>query len=226
MPIIAINGSNDRRVSIGEKNIGLTQAVIDRAGWKRDARIKVGVIKQANCVLLGTTTTHGYKLRFANTRTATGGKVECRKFIRAELASLVDNSLPIRNIAPIFPIGTDWDVAILLKPYSVPWKYESFSQTKLPHVDVDAVGVYLLTGRPNGVTLRIGQGQIRARIKEHMNNPRINGQSDQGPKLKVVGFCYLILDANPEDREIMERVLIAKHIDEHGKRPALNLNDC
>ena len=207
-PLIIIARSDSEVCSVSRSGIGMVQAVVKQTRWKIGNMIKVGFIEKAKCILLRSDAKKGgFKLAYANTRTNTGGRIFCQAFIRNYLQTIVE--LPVSNIIPVFPKGTEWTLALFLDN-NLEWDREEFSKAGSNKIPKDVVGVYELLGNGDAV-LRVGEGKIRDRINMHLKDQRF-----APPEVKA--FRYLVLD-DSEDGKIMEQVLISEFEAETGVLP-------
>lgn len=205
-PLIIKHGPQ-MECSVSRAGIGMVQAVVEKAGWSIGDQIEVGFIEKATCMLLRSLREgEGFKLAYANQRKKTGGRVFCVAFIRNYLNTIV--RLPIKGITPVFPKGSEWDIALLLK--ALDWTKAEFSKNGSTSIPKDATGVYELVGN-NDAVLRIGEGKIRDRINAHLKDKRFTPPTAKN-------FRFLPLD-DPTDGQILERILIEQYETETGVLP-------
>lgn len=206
-PIIIKPRKLHKVCSVSRTTIGMVEAIVQQAKWTVNDRIQVGFIECVRCILLRRIKgEEGFKLAYANTRSQTGGKVECRAFITNYLQAVIE--LPKKNIAPVFLKNTDWTMALMLEP--IKWERAEFSKTGVNTVPRDAIGVYELLGTGD-VLLRVGEGKIKDRTNAHLADKRFTPS-------KVRAFRYVILDST-EDSRILEQIRIVEYEDETGILP-------
>lgn len=206
-PIIIKPRKLNKVCSVSRTAIGMVQAIVEQAKWSVNDRIQVGFIECVRCILLRKTKgEEGFKLAYANTRTRTGGKVECRAFITNYLQAVV--GLPKKNIAPVFLKNTDWAMALLLEP--IKWEKTEFSKAGVNTLLRDALGVYELLGTAD-IVLRVGEGKLKDRLNAHLADKRFTP-----PTVKAVR--YVVLDS-AEDTRILEQIGIAEYENETGILP-------
>jgi hypothetical protein len=207
VPIIVKHRSNLEACSVSRAGVGMVQSVVERAKWSIGDKIEVGFIENAKCLLLRSVSSdNGFKLAYANTRKKSGGRVFCNAFIRNYLSAII--TLPKKNLAPILPKGSEWDIALLLEP--IDWSTAEFTKTGCNTLAKDSVGVYELLGNGN-IVLRIGEGKLRDRINAHLQDSRFTQ-----PTVKT--FRYLLL-ADSIDSQLMEKILIEEYEDDIGVLP-------
>jgi len=195
--------------SVSRTGIGLGQTVLDRAKWKFNDRIQVGWIEKAKCILLKSvaSSNDGFQLGYADTRHKTGGRVQCKLFLRNYLQTLVE--LPKRNLDPIYLQNPKTTLALLLEE-PLEWTVQEFNKAGANKIPSKTIGVYQLLGKGSAV-LRVGQGQVKDRIGAHLKDPRFTPPT-------INSFQYIELE-NSEDAQLLEKILIAKYEIDIGVLP-------
>jgi len=211
IPIIPIGNSLTCSFN-SEGTLTFPQRVIDLLGWEHNAKIALSYIHEPLTLLLrsaeighpGFTLSH---LSHADTGKA-GGKISCTKFSKEVLRSRI--VFPLRGLVPIFLKSSNFQLALTLQ--SPEWRTVEFSLTGCQKISPEVKGVYQLLSSDMKV-LRIGEGIVQTRTREHLKDQRIV-QSTQLVR-------YISLE-DKEETEIMEKILIAYHEAEHKHLPEFN----
>ena len=79
---------------------------------------------------------------------------------------------------------------------NIPWAEEEFSQTGISHISSKRLGIYELLAS-DGAILRIGEGQIASRLKQHLHDLELLS------KVRKVRYMEL---HDKEETEFLERI--------------------
>ena len=160
-----------KRCSFNAKGVlSIPQALLERLGWQQGQEI-TGQLSARHLIIKlspatpehpGFTLSYSYKYQGQ----PAGGKLTLRSFANNTLRSR--GILPLSNIpAVVIPAGRQNELG--LKLVDLAWKEKIFSKADIDGISAKLRGVYKLLGA-GGETLRIGEGQIRSRMKEHLKN--------------------------------------------------------
>jgi hypothetical protein len=199
--------------AIGETGtISFHQRTLDRLGWQAGNEIALQYIASPLTLLLREADSEcpGFKLsywgRSGNQRF--GGKITCVRLANTVLRSRV--ALPIRDIEPIvFTYLQRQHLALIL--VDPPWMETAFSMAGCQTLAAEQTGVYQLLSADNTV-LRIGQGNLQLRLREHLKDDQLVYNTRQ--------VRYLSMEK--DDAILMERILLAQHEAALGELPAFN----
>ncbi len=211
--IIPIGNSVTCSVS-ANGTMSFPQSIIERVGWRVNHKIAVSYIPEPLVVLLRPAEANrpGFTLSY-NTqdqmgRGKPGGRLSCSKFTREILRPRL--ALPARGISPIILRNGQVQLALMLE--SPAWITESFSMAGCQNIPARIKGVYQLIGAEHQI-LRIGEGAIQARIREHLKDERLARVANE------IRYCVL---ADKEETSTIEKVLIAEYEAEYGELPPFN----
>jgi hypothetical protein len=187
--------------------LSIPQAVLDDLGWRVRERFELFYTKDP-LIMHITPHPHEYILRSLNTGdNPSGGLLTFSGFANNIASPRV--KLPKERLLPI-PVPKREGLTLML---SEPlWVEKPFSAAGSQSVNSDVIGVYRIRNSRNH-TLRIGQGNIRSRINEHLRNDAIVKKAKTFQHAKV----------DPErDIEFIERVLLARFVQKYGELPEFN----
>lgn len=191
--------------------ISFPEVVIQRLGWQYGDEIGVAYLQTPLVLLFYRTDdlTDGFKLSYLNRgqRQKSGGKLSCQRLTNQVLRSRV--ALPLDHLAPIYLQGSPYELALMLLPPA--WERVPFSRAGHDELPADTLGTYRIVNGSKG-TLRIGEGVIAARMREHLNHTAL-----------VRSGKHLEWLALPKaDAVILERVLLSRYTMQHGELPPFN----
>jgi hypothetical protein len=215
MPLIELIPVRDSQTcTINEGGtISFPHSIWQRLSWQLPCKIAVTYIDSPLTLLLRradiseTGFTLAYQARPATART--GAKITCSRFANEVLRTRV--VLPLRGITPIFPTGGKYQLALILRQPM--WITEDFSQAGAQRIQGDFQGVYQLIDSA-GSTLRIGEGNISSRIRDHLKTENF---------VRNIRSVQYIALGDKEEASVMEGILIAQYENENGHLPSLNL---
>jgi hypothetical protein len=194
--------------------INIPHNILDQLDWNYGDRIAVGYIASPLTLLLRKADKHqpGFTLSYQYRKPGVkaGGKITCSTFANQILRPKV--VLPLRGIKVVI-LNTVRPPQLALQLETPTWVEEEFSQTGLSRIGNGIKGVYQLVSS-SGDVLRIGEGQIATRIKEHLR------ETEFVSKVRRVRYMELV---DKEEMELMERILLADYEGEFGKLPFFNL---
>ncbi len=214
MPLIdLIPVGSDNSCSISENGtISFPKAVWQRLGWEVPCKIAVTYIAQPLTLLLRRAENDqpGFSLSYQNRQitSRSGVKITCSRFASYVLRTQV--VLPIRGLIPTFPENGRYQLALMLQHPT--WVTEDFSQAGLKQIANDVKGIYQLLDS-TGSIIRIGEGAVGNRIREHLKDERF--------AVQVKFVQYLVL-SDKDEASVMEKILIAQHETEFGRLPTFN----
>ena len=217
------SGMSDRITITSDGMFSIPRRVMDRLGWVPPIRIAVDYlvdnkIKDAPLVLfLSVDSSHegqGYALSTLNrnvaTKTGSGGKFSCALLTRTVIAPRVD--LPRFDVEPVYPANNLADLVLMLTEPA--WHV----------VDFTMAGCLLIGGTPtliatyellggDGVPLRVGEGVVQNRIREHLKDDRL---------VRAVKRVRYFPLSEKRDAEVMEQVLLARFETRNEALPMFN----
>lgn len=210
------------QVSIASNGIfTFPRRVIERVGWIHSTRISVDYlidrkIDDFPLVLFlnvdKSADGKGFTLSpLGGNASLSGGKISCSLLTRMIIAPRV--SLPITNIDPIYPVSNLADLILMLTEPK--WKTIEFTMAGAMLIGgsgEEVKGTYELLGT-NGTILRVGEGNIQSRVREHLKDERI---------LRHVRQVRYFPVTEKNDAEVMEQILLARYETHFGKLPILN----
>ena len=215
MPVYhLIPARNLQTCSVSEDGvIGLPRVIIEQLAWPVPSKVAVDYLLDPLLLLLrraDPSQQAGYTLDY-QTRPAThrtGTKITCRVLAKTILRPRI--VLPIRGLAPIFLPTGPYALALILE--SLPWVTLDFSQTGIKAIADPLKGVYQLLD-PSGNIVRIGEGSLAARLREHLKDARLTSGAHS--------LQYFPL-ADKEETQLWERVLLAQYEQQTGQLPLFN----
>ena len=198
--------------------------IMDRLGWKAPMRIAVDhledkKIKDAPLVLFlnadNSAEGEGYSLstlnRSSSGKPGSGGKTSFASLTHHTIAPRV--SLPRKDIEPIYPANSLADLVLMLtEPV---WQVVEFTMAGCSQIGdrtESPIGTYELLGG-DGTTLRVGEGLVQTRIREHLRDDRLVRA------VKKVRYFPL---TEKQDAETMEQVLLAQYETRYEALPQFN----
>jgi len=215
MPIDMPPNGKSTKCQIGADGIiAFPQHVVDHLGWQIEEPIVVSYLLDGSLLILlfrrAEPGACGFKLAFKN-RTVeggSGGKLRCRKLIKQIVSPLIP--LTRRDIDPIF---LDMDKKSGHKPYEMAfllqipgWTEVEFNANGVADLPQRLLGVYqIVNGNPDK-PVRIGQGIVQARLKEHVKENDFRAGSH---------LAYFPV-AKKKDAELVEHILLMQYKQENG----------
>ena len=216
-------GMSDRITMTPDGMFSIPRRVMERLGWVPPMRVAVDYlvdnkIKDAPLVLFLSVDSsregQGYALstlnRSVTTKTGSGGKCSCALLMRTVIAPRVD--LPRFDVEPIYPANNLADLVLMLTEPA--WKVIDFTMAGcLLLGDTPAlIGTYELLGS-DGMPLRIGEGIVQNRIREHLKDDRL---------VRAVKRVRYFPLSEKRDAELMEQVLLARFETRNEALPMFN----
>ncbi len=187
------------------------QKVMARTGWTSGERVGVEYIERPLVLLFQRVCPDcdGFVLSPANRGKSgtSGGKLSCSRLANQVLRQRV--ALPLEGLPPLHLPNTPFQLALLLEP--IAWEQVAFSHAGCDTLPPRSMGVYrVLSG--SGRVLRIGEGQLLSRLREHLLNSALSRSA------RVFQWTGLPKD----DAVLLERVLLSDHLREYGELPKFN----
>ena len=192
--------------------VSFPQRILDAIGWRAGDEIATSYIPIPLTLLLRVTNDGrpGFKLSYL-ARTGnkkTGGKLNLSAFVNNIMRHQV--ILPRTGIKPAYLASGAYQLALVLE--EIHWQDAEFNVSGIQLVPEDMMGVYEILGTDQ-VVLRIGEGFLQSRLREHLKDDR----------LRQVGRRVRYLAVNKDDAVILEKVLLALHELDHSSLPPFNL---
>src|SRR5258708_11219081 len=214
MPVIRVIpiGNTDTCSFNADGTISVPQRVMQRLNWQHNQKIALSYIAEPLTLLLAAAENEvpGFTLSYRNrtVSTSVGGRISCTKFTNEVMRTKV--ALPARRIFPVFLRNVNYQLALLLQP--IDWLVVDFSLAGCLQINPELKGVYQLLSADQKV-LRIGEGAIQSRIKEHLKDERL---ARAAKTLRYLGL------ADKEETSLMEKILIAHHEANYRELPQFN----
>ncbi|SRR5258708_18086543 len=211
--IIPIGDSATCSVS-ADGTVSFPKSIIEQVGWRATRKIAVSYIPEPLVLLLRPAELNrpGFTLSYNDHARKgldkPGGRLSCSKFTKEILRPRL--ALPARGIAPIILKNGQTQLALMLQLPT--WITESFSMAGCQNIPSGIKGVYQLISSEEEI-LRIGEGTIQTRIKEHLKDERLARMAS------AIRYCVL---ADKEETSTIEKVLIAQYEAEYGELPSFN----
>jgi hypothetical protein len=204
-------GGSDQPWITPDGIISFPQPVIARLGWQIGQRIRVDYIRKPLCLFftLDETGRLGFTLHYLN-RTSTGGsggKICCARLAKTVLRPRL--ALPIYGLSPIYPDHTVADLVLMLEEPD--WSPFDFTMAGCEALPADALGVYEILSHND--KLRIGEGIVQARIREHLKNDHL---------ARAAKTARYVVAADKEESLLIEHVLLSDYEDKKGVLPQFN----
>lgn len=226
MPLISAPrvGMSDRISLTPDGMFTFPRLVMDRLRWIPPLRVSIRYLVDEEIsdiplvLFLSADNSHagyGYALSSLNktssNKSTSGAKTSCALLTRTVIAPRVE--LPRTDIEPIFMPRSIADLVIMLtEPI---WQVVDFNMAGCNSIGADATvstGVYELLGT-DGVTLRVGEGNIQSRIREHLRDDKL---------VKSVRRVRYFSVTAKKDAETIEQVLLARFETRFGSLPVFN----
>jgi hypothetical protein len=151
----------------------------------------------------------GFALHYLN-RNGTGGsggKMRCVRLAKTVLRPHV--ALPLYGLPPVFPNHMVADLVLMLEePDWIPFEFTMAGCQALP---ADVLGVYEISSHND--ILRIGEGVVQSRIREHLKNDHL---------VRAARTARYMVAADKEESILIERVLLSLYEERNGALPQFN----
>src|SRR5258708_1899085 len=170
---------------------------IAKLGWPDRTRIRIAYIESPLLLLFEATQDEndGVLLRYSSPGNRDGSSAAIKSTPLAKIIRL-HTPLPLKGLYPIYPTNGLADLALMVEePAWVPFAFDRTGAQELPK----KTGVYeLLDGKE---TIRIGQGTLTERTREHMGNT---------PLANEVRSARYFLTKDREEAEAFEHLLLCR----------------
>jgi hypothetical protein len=213
MPRITMprSGGSDQCWITADGIISFPKPVIARLGWQMGQRIRVDYIRKPLWLLFSIDEVGrlGFALHALNRNgtSGSGGKMRCARLAKTVLRPSV--ALPVYGLSPVFPDHTVADLVLMLEePDWIPFEFTMAGCQALPP---DVLGVYQISSHND--ILRIGEGNVPARIREHLKNDHL---------VRAAKSARYMVAADKEESVLIEHVLLCIYEEKNGALPQFN----
>jgi len=210
MPIVRINEKDGKCWIVPKGIINCPKEVIARIGWPNRARIRPSYILSPLVLLfeMGQGEEEGVQLRYTSPASTKGSGATIKSTPLAKIIGL-KTTLPIKGLDPIFPTNGLADLALMIEePKWINFQLDKTNAQDLPK----KTGVYEF--RDSKATLRIGEGNISDRIREHLGNTALAGE--------VRAARYFLVN-DKEESEALEHIMLCQFTERTGQLPRHNM---
>lgn len=186
--------------------------VVRHLGWQVGKRIAVSYLEATLILFFSSSTDQpGFILHSIGRDTESGNsasKVRVSKLANQVIRPRI--KLPVRGLEPIYlPTTTSFEMALNLEPWS--WFETTFDASGAESIPARQVGLYEIMSA-DGRILRIGEGFVQVRCREHLKN----GDLIRSGR----GLRYLPLEKT--DSVLLEQVALAEYRAKFGALPPFN----